>query len=96
MVELFPYLSLEAGRQHTSSYTQGVEAQRKAKRERITIVIARQQRDQAVNLWFPCMGSFLATLLVFYSTATYPLLLSIGIQEVLGGSLSLLLPVVWD
>lgn len=71
MVELFSYLSLEAGREHTSSYTQGVEAERNAKRARITIVIVRQPRDRAVNLWFPCVGSFLATLLVFYSTATY-------------------------
>lgn len=85
MVELFSYLSLEAGRQHTSSYTQGVEAERKAKRERITIVIARQPRDRAVNLWFPCMGSLLATLLVFYSTATYPLLLSLEFRKCLVG-----------
>lgn len=61
VVEIFSYLSLEAGRKHTSSYTQDVEAEHNAKRERVSIVIARQPRDQAVNLSFPWMGSFLAT-----------------------------------
>lgn len=50
---------------------QGIEAERHAKRERISIAIARQPRDQAVNLGFLCTGSFLATLLVFCSTAIY-------------------------
>lgn len=53
MVEMFSYLSLEAGWKHTSSYTQDVEAEHNAKRERVSIVIARQPRDQAVNLSFP-------------------------------------------
>lgn len=70
VVELFSYLSLEAGRKHMSSYTQGVEADRNAKCERISIVIARQPRDQAGNLWLPRMGSFLATLWVSYFTDT--------------------------